>query len=124
LPAIDIELEHQEPDGLLAYSLRIVARPGRALEPEFRRGDANSDGTVDVSDAVSILMWLFQGGASPTCLDATDANDDDGTDIADPVYLLSYLVLGGPAPPPPGPDSCGPAVAPSIGCESYPPCAE
>jgi hypothetical protein len=40
------------------------------------------------------------------------------------VYLLSYLVLGGPAPPPPGPEDCGPAVTLSVGCESYAPCAE
>ena len=28
-------------------------------EPRFRRGDANDDGTVDLSDAVALLMHLF-----------------------------------------------------------------
>lgn len=124
LPSIDIRLEHEDPVGLLAYSLQIIARPGESATPEFRRGDANSDGAVDVSDAVRMLMWLFQGGSAPTCLDTADANDDESTDIADPVYVLSYLVLGGPPPPSPGPDRCGRTLPPTFGCESYPRCAE
>ncbi len=74
----------------------------------FRRGHANEDGTLDVSDAVSILLWLFAGGRAPPCLDAADASDDEQVDLTDVVVVLDYLFRGGAAPPDPGPDACGP----------------
>jgi len=75
----------------------------------FIRGDANSDGLVDVSDAVSILGDLFLGRpAEAACRDALDANDDGLVDISDAIFSLGYLFIGGPpipAPyPTPGPD--------------------
>jgi PKD repeat protein len=75
--------------------------------PVFRRGDANADGKVDISDAIAILGYLFGGGDGPACLDAADANDDGKVDISDAIYLLAHLFLGGPAPPAPGPIACG-----------------
>ena len=63
--------------------------------PLLSRGDANSDGLTDLSDAVTILMHLFLGRQGPSCLDAADANDDGKLDISDPVAILSFLFLGG-----------------------------
>lgn len=90
----------------------------------FVRGDANSDGLVDISDAVFILASLFvPGSAEPTCVDAADSNDDGTRDISDAVFSLAALfVSGAPALPPPFP-SCG--VDPtmdSIDCAEYMPC--
>jgi hypothetical protein len=82
------------------------------LEDHFRRGDANADGTVDISDAQSILGFLFLGYQAPSCRDAADADDNSRLEITDGIYLLSFLFLGGPAPPAPGPDSCGPDPTP------------
>lgn len=73
----------------------------------FRRGDINGSNTIDLSDAVFALQFLFLGGPDPLCLDAADANDDAGFDIADPIYVLSFLFAGGSAPPAPGPEACG-----------------
>ena len=73
----------------------------------FRRGDANDDRVLNVSDPVAILDHLFTGGAAPPCLDAADVNDDRGVDIADATFALSFLFLGGPPPPDPGPHECG-----------------
>ncbi len=33
------------------------------LKPFFVRGDCNDDGTVDLSDAVCTLNWLFLGAS-------------------------------------------------------------
>jgi hypothetical protein len=69
----------------------------------FPRGDANSDGAIDVSDAIYLLSYLFLGGASPLCEDALDVDDRGSLEITDAVYLLDFLFQGGPAPPPPHP---------------------
>jgi len=60
----------------------------------FIRGDANDDRAVDLSDAVSILGFLFQGGSAPYCGDASDANDSGVTDISDAVLILLTLFQG------------------------------
>jgi hypothetical protein len=86
----------------------LVISPGR-----FRRGDINGDGGVDLSDAVSALNFLFQGGKPLSCADAADANDDGAVDISDPVRTLNFLFLGAPAPPLPGPLACGSDPTPS-----------
>jgi hypothetical protein len=64
----------------------------------FRRGDANDDGTFDISDAVFILGFLFMGSEGPSCEKAADTNDDGAMDISDGVFLLAYLFLGAKAP--------------------------
>ena len=68
----------------------------------FLRGDANADGTVNISDPLSIFGHLFSGGARPYCLDAADANDNGSVDISDAIALLSYLFQGSTGPASPG----------------------
>ncbi|MEM7263003.1 MAG: hypothetical protein AAF488_13505 [Planctomycetota bacterium] len=89
--------------------------------PLFVRGDANSDGTVDVSDGVFTLGFLFSGGDTPACLSSCDGNDDGGVDVSDAVYILGFLFSGGD--PIPAPNTCG--VDPTddtLTCDSFPPC--
>ena len=85
--------------------------PGLKAEPppgaRFRRGDADGDGTVVLTDAVLILNWLFRGGPSPSCDDAADADDSGAANLTDPIVLLRWLFQGGNPPPAPGPASCG-----------------
>ena len=89
----------------------IVAEASRfepVVLPElFRRGDSNSDGKLDVSDAVGILNTLFLGDDAIRCLDAADANDDSKVDLSDAVLLLTFQFLGGDPPEDPGPGTCG-----------------
>ena len=76
---------------------------------EFRRGDVDADGTVNLADAVNVLGFLFQGALIPPCLDSADANDDGVVNLADGVFTLNHLFNGAPAPPDPGfVDGCGP----------------
>jgi len=62
--------------------------------PEFLRGDANTDGQVDVSDALTITGYLFLGSAVPLCMDAADANDDGGADLSDAIAIVRELFMG------------------------------
>ncbi len=65
-------------------------------------GDANSDGGIDISDAVFLIQYIFAGGAAPaTCVIPNgkgDANGDGAVDISDAVYLIQYIFAGGPVP--------------------------
>lgn len=65
--------------------------------PDFKRCDANQDGSFDIADAVSILGTLF-GGVATLCELALDCNDDNAANIADAVAGLDVL-FGGGAPP-------------------------
>ena len=75
---------------------------------EFRRGDFNNSGGVDLSDAVSLLAFLFTGRAPSPCPDSGDTDDSGDMDISDAVAILGYLFLGRTPPAPPGPIECGP----------------
>ncbi len=93
------------------------------VSPRFVRGNANADASIDISDALFILDYLFSGTRDPECLKATDTNDSGATDIADPIYLLLYLFSTGSAPPEPF-ETCGSDPTPdATGCDRFPPCA-
>ncbi len=88
----------------LAACLLLVHGKAFPGSPIFLRGDANGDGTVDLSDPICTLGNLFLGQSSPDCLEAADTNDDGEVNISDPIFLLFYLFEGGREPPPPFPD--------------------
>jgi hypothetical protein len=90
--------------------------------PPFLRGDANADGATDLSDAIAILVSLFDGEIMVPCEQAGDANDDGGLDISDAVYTLTFLFLDGKAIEPPV-EACG--MDPTdhdLPCDSFPGC--
>jgi len=80
------------------------AAPG---EPTFVRGDTNSDGSINLTDGVVPLLYLFSGGAAPVCLDAADTNDTGSVEITDAIIVFSWLFSGGAAPASPSPLSPG-----------------
>ena len=87
--------------------------------PLFKRGDGDSNGRVEITDAIAILSLLFLGGPPPACPDAADTDDSGSLDITDAVVILSYQFLGGPPPPAPGPETCGVDALPEdpdLGC--------
>jgi len=123
-PDIEIDLRQTDPaDPDFFYALHLVATPAApGGGTPFRRGDSNGDGTLDLSDPVHLLAWLFLGGEVPGCLDAADGNGDRTHDLTDAVYLLGYLFLSGPIPPAPGPLECGTVPGPGPGCRNYGAC--
>ena len=93
--------------GLWVMGFLPLAPELSAADLKFRRGDSNTDGKVDMSDAVRTLMFLFAGGVALPCLDAGDSNDDGKLDLSDGIYTLNFLFAGGSAIPAPGPNECG-----------------
>lgn len=89
----------------------------------FRRGDANGDGQVDISDPITVLGHLFAGApAELACGKSADSNDDGQIDIADPIFTLAYVFLGAAAPRAPFPDCGEDVTADFLTCESYTAC--
>jgi hypothetical protein len=76
-------------------------------------GNANGDSSIDLSDAVYSLAWLFQGGPQPVPFCITpgpkevgcaaengNTNGDAARDLSDVIYSLAWLFQGGPQPVP------------------------
>ncbi len=108
----------------MGFHLLTKIAPDPVTAQTFRRGDADDNGAVQLTDAVGILNFLFAGGNEPTCLETADANDDGAVQLTDAVRVLTFLFASGPAPAPPGPEACGadPADSPHLGCASYTRC--
>jgi len=93
---------------------------------DFRRGDVNGDGILDISDAIADLAYQFLGTFVAICLDAHDFNDSGDVDISDSISSLSFQFVGGVSLPPPAPGhiNCGPDptadTVGDLGCEAYP----
>ncbi len=103
-------------------SFRILD-PITESAPVFRRGDADGNGSAELSDAIRVLGFLFQGTAAPDCLDAADSNDSGGLDIGDPIHLLGVLFLGTDVVPAPGRLECGiDPTADALTCDAYDAC--
>ncbi len=86
-------------------------------------GDSNSDGAVNLSDAINILRYLFVDMYDPgiACLKTSDANNDGKVNLADAVKILSYLFADDTLDAPDG-TKLGPAASGGVraaGCYEY-----
>ena len=105
---VSVTVENIDAQVSNAVSFTYVVPP-----PQFMRGDGNGDSFLDISDALTGLLFLFNN--QPTdCEDALDTNDDESINLTDVLVLLNYLFELGPAPSAPfpgtGPDPSGTAL--------------
>ena len=118
VPAVKRALGH----GLLVGLAALAVGPRSATaQVEFLRGDANTDGVVDLSDASFILRSLFLSGAAPACGKSADCNDDGGVDLIDPILLFNYFFPGGGPIKPPYPSPGADPTPDALECVSYAP---
>ena len=114
------------PPGAKAFTIRAsyIDEPIEPPAPTFRRGDVDDNGTVQLTDAVRVLNFLFTGGEEPTCTETADANDSGAVELTYAVRILAFLFQGGVEIPPPGPEACGtdPVDSLDLDCESYTSC--
>ncbi len=109
---------HENPAAALRPRLSVDFSPPLA-ETLFRRGDANIDGQVDVSDVVFVLLALTGDADRLVCVDAADSNDDSAVDISDALTTLMELFSGVPIPDP-GADSCSSdPTEDELDCQEY-----
>lgn len=100
-------------------NFRVEALSDPSHETRFLRGDVNDDGTIDISDAIRLLNWLFLGGEQVPCKAAGDANGDGTLDISDAPRLLRYVFSSGSPPVAPFPH-CGVPPETALECETPP----
>jgi hypothetical protein len=85
----------------IALGLKSIANNTIHFDCTFC-GDANNDGSVDISDVVFLIAYIFSTGRAPgDCNYAKgrgDANGDGRADISDVVYLIARVFSGGKAP--------------------------
>jgi len=66
------------------------------------RGNVDDDagGTIDISDLVYLVDYMFTGGPPPPCPEAgnVDGDIESAIDISDLVYLVDYMFTQGPPP--------------------------
>jgi subtilisin family serine protease len=68
-----------------------------------QRGDANGDESVNVSDAVYIINYVFiDGSPGPVSDCGGDANNDSDINVSDAVFIINYVFIDGS----PEPDPC------------------
>jgi len=90
-------------------------------EQLFVRGDANADGSFNISDPIFALNYLFAAGSIP-CEKSLDLNDAGQTDLADVILMLQGIFGSGGLPPAPFP-GCGVDPTPdTLSCDSFPGC--
>ncbi len=85
----------------------VFVPPPRTEGAQFRRGDVDGNGQLEITDPINNLAYQFLGTFQPTCLDACDFDDNGRVEITDPIGNLAYQFLGENPPGDPGPSSCG-----------------
>ncbi len=63
-------------------------------------GDANLDLSVNVSDAVWVINYVFASGLPPLpVLSCGDANSDGDVNVSDAVWIINFVFVAGSNPP-------------------------
>lgn len=101
--------------GRYPHTIRVTE--GEDEGPRFLRGDADTNGRIELTDAIYLLRILFVLGTRFPCREAADFDDSGGVNLGDGIGIARYLYSGGPPPRPPFP-RCGPDPnPPGLGCD-------
>ena len=65
---------------------------------EYLCGDADGSGSINISDAVYLIQYIFAEGPPPDPLAAADSDCSGGINMSDVVYLIQYIFAEGPTP--------------------------
>ena len=69
-----------------------------ATHAQYDCGDVNEDGSINISDIVYLINWMYLGGPPPLDPDNADTDGCPPVDINDIDVLVTYLFQGGPEP--------------------------
>ena len=103
--------------GAALSEIEVLSRVGRGSTStaSFLRGDANCDGSQNISDATNILATLFGGAGAPCCEVASDVDASGLVNITDAIYMLTWLFAGGDPLPSPS-EQCASGPSQGLGC--------
>jgi len=66
---------------------------------DYIPSDVNADGSINISDAVYIINYIFTGGDEPKPFRMNgDSNCDGSVNVSDAVYIINYIFTGGSPP--------------------------
>ncbi len=61
-------------------------------------GDVNRDASINLSDIIYIVNYVYKAGSPPNPLSLGDVNGDSKINLGDIIYLINYIFKGGPPP--------------------------
>jgi subtilisin family serine protease len=99
MSATAISLDSLNPgfEGKLGHGLIDILAAVRTLT-QATCGDADHSGSIDISDAVFLISYIFSGGAAPYSFTTADADCSGSINISDAVTLIAYIFSGGTLP--------------------------
>ncbi|MEM7263677.1 MAG: putative Ig domain-containing protein, partial [Planctomycetota bacterium] len=85
-------------DPLTQEQIDLIARwideGAKEFPIQLDRGDVNADETVNISDAIALLAYLFLAGTEPSCIPAADADANGSLQLTDAIRILTFLFQG------------------------------
>ncbi len=66
--------------------------------PSCKCGDADGNGSFNISDAVRLINYIFAGALAPNPICRGDADGNGSVNISDVVRLINYIFAGAAAP--------------------------
>lgn len=64
------------------------------MDSDFKLGDVNGDGSVDINDVTALIAYVLTGDATGLDLRAADVNGDTEVDINDVTSLINFVLTG------------------------------
>jgi hypothetical protein len=128
IPPDDLDLDVVPVANYLGANLEILATVGipshsqsETTERRFRRGDVDTNGNSNATDALVLLNYLFVEGPKPKCEKSADASDDGRIDLTDAILIVLHLFRGNELAHPTS--SCARDPTPdALSCDSFTPC--
>lgn len=87
--------------GFVALGLLVGMAGAVRAQETFQRGDVNRDRSIDITDPIFVLSYIFAGQETPRCGPIANANADSSIDISDAIFLLAFLFSQDGSPPSP-----------------------
>lgn len=89
--------------GIIQFTARASDEESLQTDKQFNLrvvlcADADGNGAVAISDAVTIISYIFGGGPAPDPLAVADVDCNSGVSISDAVLIIQYIFGGGPVP--------------------------
>ena len=78
-----------------SYTPRFVM--GQATTVQYKPGDVDYNGKIELADAVFLAYYIIQGHPVPPQIIATDVDGNCKVELADVIYLARYIIVGAPA---------------------------
>ena len=116
IPAGNVSGLYEGQPGTAIAEVEVISKATAGPIHSFLRGDTNCDKSVNLSDAITTLNFLFLEGIAPCCVAAADADSNDELSITDPIAILNVLFQGADPLPEPSRD-CGPVPAGPLTCD-------